>query len=221
MGSDDLHHKRKSRQTRSLARHQSSRKDYDRVLIVCEGSKTELNYLRELADSLALSSANIEVDGNSGSSPISVVRYAKRRYREEKAKGDTYDRVFCVFDKDKHADYEKAISETKAARPVGIFQAMPSVPCFEYWLLLHFTFSTRPYVLSGRISACFLLINDLRNHMPSYAKGDKGIFKKLMSQTGQAIANSKQALNQAVASSTDNPTTKIHELVEYLQQLKK
>ncbi len=88
MGSDDLHHKRKARRAKDLARRKSSRASYDRVLIVCEGAKTEPNYLRELIDCLELNSANVEVDGDSGSSPISVVKHAKRRYREEQAKGE-------------------------------------------------------------------------------------------------------------------------------------
>lgn len=152
MGSDDLHHKRKARRARDLVRRQSSRESYDRVLVVCEGSKTEPNYLRELVDCLKLSSANVEVDGDSGSSPISVVQHARRRNREERDKGDTYDRVFCVFDKDTHASYSQAVSESAISRPAGVFQAVPSVPCFEYWLLLHFIFSTRPYGASGGVA---------------------------------------------------------------------
>ena len=113
MGSDGLHHKRKARLAKYLARRRSRRESYDRVLIVCEGSKTELNYLRDLRDSLKLSSANIEIDGNSGSSPKSVVRYAKRRLSEEKEKGDAYDKVYCVFDKDAHPSYTQAINEYK------------------------------------------------------------------------------------------------------------
>ena len=221
MGSDDLHHKRKSRRAQDLARRQSSRESYDRVLVVCEGSKTEPNYLRELVDCLKLSSANVEVDGDSGSSPISVVQHAKRRYHEEKDKGDAFDRVFCVFDKDTHVSYAQAISESAIAKPAGVFQAVPSVPCFEYWLLLHFVFSTQPYSATGGTSACAYLIGDLQGYMPGYVKGNEGVFKKLMNETGWAIANSKQALGQAAASDTDNPTTRMHELVEYLQQLKK
>ncbi len=218
MGSDDLHHKRKSRQKRDLARRKSSRKSYDRVLVVCEGSKTEPNYLRELIDYLELSSANVEVDGSGGSSPISVVRYAKHLYREEK--GDIYDRVFCVFDKDTRVGYAEAIRNSETSRPSGVFHAVPSVPCFEYWLLLHFVFKTKPYVVNGGASACADLLNDLRTYMPGYTKGDEGVFKELMNKTDQAITNSKRALDQAVASGTDNPTTRVHELVEYLQQLK-
>jgi len=41
-----------------LERRKSRRAPYDRVLIVCEGSKTEPNYLQELIDCLELNSAN-------------------------------------------------------------------------------------------------------------------------------------------------------------------
>ena len=221
MGSDDLHHKRKARRAKDLARRKSSRAPYDRVLIVCEGAKTEPNYLRELVDCLKLSSANVEVDGDSGSSPISVVQHAKRRYREERDKGDTFDRVFCVFDKDTHTTYNEALSACAGFRPSGVFQAKPSVPCFEYWLLLHFTYTTRPYNPSGGKSACEDVIGELRHYMPGYSKGGKGIFRQVMGQTDQAITYSKRALKAAGKAETDNPTTRMHELVEYLKQLKR
>lgn len=145
MGSDDLHEKRKARQAKDLGRRKAKRAPYDRVLIVCEGSKTEPNYLQELIDSLELNSANVEIDGNSGSSPISIFHHAKRRYIEEKNKNDPFDHVFCVFDKDSHPSYKQAIAEISKCRPRGIFQPIQSVPCFEYWLLLHFEFSAKPY----------------------------------------------------------------------------
>ncbi len=220
MGSDDLHHQRRARRAKDLARRKSSRAPYDRVLIVCEGSKTEPNYLRELIDCLKLSSANVEVDGDSGSSPISVVQHARRRYREEQAKGDAFDRVFCVFDKDTHATYGEAINACAAFRPLDAFHTIPSVPCFEYWLLLHFTCSTKPYDSSGGKSACDCLIGELQNYMHGYSKGDRGIFKRVMDQTDRAIAFSKRAVKAAENAGTDNPTTRMHELVEYLKQLK-
>ena len=69
MGSDDLFHKRKARRKQDLARKKARRSAYDCVLIVCEGEKTEPFYLRKLVDSLKLNTANVEVDGDSGSSP--------------------------------------------------------------------------------------------------------------------------------------------------------
>lgn len=220
MGSDNLHHKRKARQAKDLARRKAKRAPYDRVLIVCEGSKTEPNYLQELIDYFELNSANVEIDGSSGSSPISVIRYAKRRYDEEKKKNDSFDRVFCVFDKDTHASYEQAVAEIVNFRPSGIYQAIPSVPCFEYWLLLHFEYSTKPYSSYGGKSACDCIIKDLKKYISEYAKGTKGLFNDLIHQTDQARAFSEKASREATGTGTDNPTTLMHKLVDYLIHLK-
>ena len=219
MGSDDFHHRRKARITRDLERRKSRRAPYDRVLIVCEGSKTEPNYLQELIDYLKLNSANVEVDGNCGSSPISVVQHAKSRYAEEKRKNDAYDRVFCVIDKDTHPSYAQAMDEISRSLPRNVFSSINSVPCFEYWLLLHFIYSTRSYRGAGGRSACSRLIDDLRGYIAGYSKGDRGLFKTLIGQTDQAVAYSMRALDAAARTGTDNPTTLMHELVEYLRHL--
>ncbi|MCU7905251.1 MAG: RloB family protein [Candidatus Thiodiazotropha sp. (ex Epidulcina cf. delphinae)] len=102
MGSDDLHDKRKAKRAGDLARRKSRRAPYDRVLIVCEGSKTEPHYLQELIDYLELNSANVKIDGSCGSSPNTVVGYARQKYTQEKRNNDAFDRVFCVFDEDTH-----------------------------------------------------------------------------------------------------------------------
>ncbi len=76
MGSDNLFHKRKARQSESLRRKMARRASYDTVLIVCEGEKTEPNYFRELRNDLKLNSANIEITGDAGgSSPMNIVNY--------------------------------------------------------------------------------------------------------------------------------------------------
>jgi len=87
VGSEDLFHKRKAKTERDLARRQAERLTYDRVLIVCEGSKTEPNYLRELIDCLELNTANVEVDGECGSSPISVVHIQSKDTQRKKERG--------------------------------------------------------------------------------------------------------------------------------------
>lgn len=220
MGSENLFHKRKAKSARDLLRKQGKRAPYDRVLIVCEGSKTEPNYLRELIAYLKLNSANVEVYGSCGSSPISVVTYAKKRYLEEKRKGDLFDRVVCVFDRDSHVSYARALNEISNLKPKNVFQVINSVPCFEYWLLLHFEFTTKKFLTTGSKSSCANLIKDLEKYLPNYDKGESGIYKRLMDKTDQAIRHSKRALKQGQEAGTDNPTTKMHELVLYLQQLK-
>ncbi len=50
-------------------------------------------------------------------------------------------------------------------------------------------------------------------------KGDKNIYKSIKEFTGQAIINAKK-VNEAVdKTGTDNPSTLIHDLVKYLQEL--
>lgn len=220
MGSDDLHGKRKAKVARDLERRKSKRAPYDRVLIVCEGLKTEPYYLQELIDFLELNSANVEVDGSCGSSPRTVVDFAKQRYAQEKCRNDAFDRVFCVFDKDTHTSYKQALDKLNRAVPRKAYTAINSVPCFEYWLLLHFVCSTKAYTSSGKKSACARIIDDLQKYIPEYSKGARGLFKDLMDQTEQAVAFSKRALQEAKNNRTDNPTTLMHELVEYLNHLK-
>jgi len=50
MGSDDLFHKRKAKNAQQLARRKARRAPYAKVLIVCEGEKTEPLYLNDLKD---------------------------------------------------------------------------------------------------------------------------------------------------------------------------
>jgi hypothetical protein len=76
------------------------------VLIVCEGEKTEPNYLTGLRDELQLSSANIKVLGI-GADPLTIVNYAIEEYNRYK----DYDQVYCVFDKDQHATYQAALNK--------------------------------------------------------------------------------------------------------------
>ena len=92
--------KRRGYSTPGLRRRSPRREPYDRVLIVCEGEKTEPNYFRELCAHYRLSTANIEVTQGEGNDPVSVVRTAKRLQKSETRQGERYDRIYCVFDRD-------------------------------------------------------------------------------------------------------------------------
>ena len=141
MGTDDLFHKRKAKNARRLQRRAAKRDPYAKVLIVCEGEKTEPYYFQDLRNHYGLNTANIEVCGECGSDPNSVLSFAKQRYREEKDAGDVFDKVFCVFDKDAHVNYGAALNTIATVQPRDTFIAINSVPCFEYWLLLHFVYT--------------------------------------------------------------------------------
>ncbi|MCP8899268.1 RloB family protein [Gilvimarinus xylanilyticus] len=220
MGTDDLFHKRRARSAKQVSRRRARRDPYDKVLIVCEGEKTEPHYFNGVKDYYGLNGANVEITGECGSDPLSVVSHAKQRYREERDAGDPFDKVFCVFDKDAHPNYQGALNQIKQFTPKGALQAVTSVPCFEYWLLLHFGPNTRPYANLPGNSAGAQVLKQLQNYMPAYTKGTRGVFAELIDQLPFAIANAERALRQAEGNNTDNPSTHIHTLVQYLQTLK-
>ncbi len=228
MGSDDLFHKRKARSNEESKRRKASRKPYDRVLIVCEGEKTEPFYFEEIKVLLEIDSANIEIDGSCGSSPISVVEHALLLFDRDRATGEIYNKIYCVFDKDRHASYDQALEKVQSInRSIkkdknAMFVATHSTPSFEYWLLLHFIPTTKPYEGTERKSAGDQVIDDLKLYIPDYKKTQKGIFKK-STEDGTleyAIAHSQRIFEAAKKSRNFNPSTNMHELVEYLHKIK-
>ncbi|MEU9564283.1 RloB family protein [Streptomyces sp. NPDC048161] len=74
--------------------------------------------------------------------PSQVVAYTAKLLESA---AEEYDQAWCVFDVDEFTDIDRAVTE---AGRHGIEIAL-SNPCFELWLLLHFT--------------------DHRGHAPSYA----------------------------------------------------
>ena len=107
--------RRKPRQRGQLRRKGPKREPYDRVLILCEGSKTEPSYFRSLVDWYRLSTANVVITG-SGSDPSSLVNKAKSLRDKEKRRGDQYDAVYCVFDRDQHTHFNAASNEAHSAK---------------------------------------------------------------------------------------------------------
>ncbi|OGQ97433.1 MAG: hypothetical protein A2521_08590 [Deltaproteobacteria bacterium RIFOXYD12_FULL_57_12] len=220
MGSDNLFHRRKAKKVAALCREAQKRAPYDLVLIVCEGGKTEPNYLQELRDAFKLSTANIRIVGDDcGSSPRNVIEYALAEYRKEKK----YNRVFCVFDRDRHPTYNEALERIRTARlsKGDSIRAITSVPCFEIWLLLHFGYTTKAFGSTGRSgSICDSVIKTLKRHIPGYDKGAIGLFPSLLGKLPDAITHAIRLEKHVTVSGSDNPSTKMHQLIEYLRDLK-
>jgi hypothetical protein len=222
MGTDDLFHKRKARRLETHRREKAKRAPYERILIVCEGKKTEPHYFQGLRLALRLYPANVVIeDRESGLDPKSIVAFAIETFKKDK----DFDHIFCVFDKDKHISYNAALDKIRAKRLAGgaTLHAITSVPCFEIWLLLHFTYTTHPFSAAGSDSNCALVIDALdgKGRILGYEKGSKDIFNVLSDKLETAIRNAEKLENFHKTSQTDNPSTKVHELVQYLKGLKR
>lgn len=209
---------RKSKSARTYHRGAPVREPYDAVLIVCEGEKTEPNYFSGLRNAYRLSSANIKiVPSDWGTDPMSVVTFAI-----EQANGGAYDRTYCVFDRDGHANYEAAIRTVRNSElaRAGTLFAVPSWPCFEVWVLLHFAYSTAPYVAAGNLSACAVVMREVQRHFQNYTKGHKNVFDVLAPRIIDAIRHAQNLERHNENAGSSNPATQIHKLVQYLINLR-
>jgi hypothetical protein len=200
---------------KAYARRAPVREPYDRVLIVCEGEKTEPSYFGGLRQTERLSSANIKITPADGSDPLSIVQFAERFL-------DEYDRVYCVFDRDGHANYNDAlrrVSQSPAGR-AGKLTPITSWPCFEFWLLLHFRYSSAAIVPAGKRSSGTVAFDTLRQHLPTYEKGHASIYAELLTLRDAAMKNAARLQRENRKTGSTNPSTCVHDLVDYLLKLK-
>lgn len=205
---------RKAKSKAQLARPAPHRLCRSRFLIVCEGSKTEPNYFRDLKDDLGLTNTDVEICGDCGSAPRSVVDRALELF----AIDPSFDCIFCVFDKDTHTTYSEAIDLVSNKKmPSGKkIKAIKSIPCFEYWILLHFEYTCSSFVASGGRSAADNVVRALKRHMPNYRKSAPDLFSSLKPHSGEARKRSAQAIAETLATGSDNPSSEIHILIDTL-----
>jgi len=212
LGSDNLYHKRKAKNVNELKRQKESKSEYKTILIVCEGKKTEPLYFREMIADLKLNTANISVEPSDSTCPLNLVRFAQNKALEE-----DYDLIYCVFDKDSHYKYSDALN---LIRGLGArYIAANSVPCFEYWLLLHFGSSSSSFY-GGSKSPGDEAVNKLKKKIPGYKKSQTGIYSKIKAKTDVALANAKKANSAAAAAGTDDPSTQVNILVSELLKIR-
>jgi len=172
------------------------RKEKPRILIACEGGKTEPNYFR------AFRPANIDVRGL-GMNTFSLVTEAIR-IRDDDPYG--FDQVWAVFDRDDFPanDVNRAFDLAQHNNVNIAF----SNEAFELWYVLHFD-----YMDAGIARHQYIEI--LKNRLGSYKKNDPTMYYQLLNRQENAINNAIRLLGQynPVNPEQDNPSTTIHYLV--------
>jgi hypothetical protein len=226
MGSDDLFKTRKARKKDDLARQSRHRAAYTRFLIVCEGTKTEPYYLQELINDLGIRHHTVKVARNYGTSPDRIVAHAVKLYDEDALGGDSFDKVFCVFDKDTHKTFDAAvqrINDLNGAKEPRVYEAITSTPCFEYWLLLHFGFTEQPFHAAGRKSVGDQVVSELKTKpgFSKYGKGQKQTYSLVKANTAKAITYARRVRKNAEKTGQTNPSTHVDLLVMALKALVK
>lgn len=184
----------------------------DFILIVCEGSVTEPTYFKRLRREWKLESTRVVICGDEcGSDPLSDVRYAferkQKRKKEAKSGEPEFDRVWCAIDSDQHPNLNAARMFAREKK----MEIALSVPCFEYWFLLHFVYSTRPF------ADCRAVERELRAHLAggNYVKSRPPL-EELMGRTDDACERAGRGLADRRGADTMNPSTTVHQLVSVL-----
>src|SRR6202000_1316539 len=121
-----------------------------------------------------LPTAHLRICGEEcGSAPMSVISYALQIYEEEKE--DRFDGVFCVIDRDGHANFKLAVARVEDLKATGTpIEVFVSWPCFEYWVLLHHCYTRGAYCSPRQgVSACDAVGLEIRRKYDKrYRKAD-------------------------------------------------
>ena len=112
------------------------------------------------------------------------------------------DEVWYVIDHDEREEeikrfykwvqkQKRSLSKKRPRRTTKLIVVL-SVPCFEYWLLIHFEDTTRPFRGFERNSACQQVIQRLKKHISSYKKNDPHVYDLCRDKREHAIEYGKR-----------------------------
>ena len=189
------------------ARNEGKRSTQRKVLIVCEGAKTEPTYFQ----SFRVAKQVCDVRGI-GANTVSLVRHAHTLSLQ-----DEYREVWCVFDRDSFTK-QNVTSALALAERFG-FKCAFSNESFELWYVLHFCYLDTQI---SRHDYCVRLGHFLK--FP-YVKNDHRMYGFLKSMQPIAIKNAKKLekvmCKPGVALVDARPSTSVYRLVERLNALEK
>lgn len=151
-----------------MARHQGNRKVKGAIPIIIGAGITEQYYFQHL-NNLGYFKCRVRprfnLKGRENAHELSK--------KIKQALEETEGKVFCVVDYDvlsKNPEQASKIEELFKAYSGRVIQ-ITSMPCFEYWLLLHFE---KNY---GVFESCKPIEERLKKHLPSYQKVKKFLEK--------------------------------------------
>lgn len=201
---------------RSLERKIDARPERKRILVVCEGEKTEPNYFKSIKALLPKHVAEvIDIEGQ-GFNTQSLVNHAKKLRDSKKRTDYPYNETWVVFDRDSFEPdtFDNAVH---SAEETGMKVAW-SNEAFELWYILHFE-ARQTGMSRTEYKSC------LTKHLGfPYKKNDPNMHSKLAQRGDELKAMQRAEKLQELHSKTQhhaaNPCTKVNELVERLNSFR-
>lgn len=187
-------------------------------LIVSEGEKSEPTYLNCVLGSLKLSTAEVKIIHPPATDPEKLTRHAiqlKEKRQQEARNGFLvpYDEVWVVLDLENvHSKRRSQFQQAcELGRGAGIEFAV-SDPCFEFWLLLHFEYTTSPFRDCGEV------MGRLRKWWKDYEKGSAP-GESILMFIPQAVENARRVrTHHEACEGGGNPSTRIDDLISGLNE---
>ena len=207
--------------SRRVKRGRPSRSGKPRILILCEGTRTEPNYFGGFKQAQRLTSVVVRPLRSRQVGPTGLLR----RVREELKEDSGWDEVYCVLDhdgRDAEIDsFEKKLAAVDLQADSCDTKMVLSRPCFEFWLLLHFEITDRPFSSGPRGTECEDVIKRLGRHLHGYKKNDSQVFEKCREHIHTALDNAERLRRTArsLPRPSSAPQTQIETLIRRLLKL--
>lgn len=190
-------------------RKRGQRPTRNKMLIICEGDKTEPIYFENYRT--PQNNLDVILVPSSRKDVGSIVEFGKKKMKDLDIKGG--DLIWCVFDCDKNTDEKISIAYRNAGRSINMCLSNPS---FELWFLLHFRYIEISLQNDG-------LLGYLKRHIPDYSKNND-CYRILRPLTDTAIRNSKKLEQLHIDNGTElnstksNPSTQVYKIIEVIKK---
>lgn len=177
-------------------------------LFICEDAKSSKFYMVGLGKSHNI---NLKAENCYGTSPENILRAAEEKRALFPDTGTAT--IYCLFDKDdcEDAKFKKVIATCKEKDIVPAI----SVPCYEYWLLLHLKKTDKAFKDAKECCEEFKNTYNKEFHTDytiKQLKSRKEIFEDLKDRLKSAIQNA-ESLN---LDEKESPYTNMHEVIKSL-----
>ncbi len=186
------------------------------ILIICPG-EIEQGYVRSLKDD-KYRGLSISIEPRLGKADDfdKVLKRLEKEYSVAEPRTCFYlNDMDAIIAQGKLDKYQIARSkELKASK--GKLRIIESMPCIEFWFLLHYLYTTKCYPSYDSIKS------DVRRKIPGYDKNEawaNKIYATIKDNTDTAIANAKKVMSVKNSGEGACSYTNMHELLEQLDEI--
>ena len=202
---------------RPKQRNTGSRKERSIVLLSTEGkNKTETRYFTDLARHYGL---NIQFAPGNYTDPVNMMKALIQECEKKELEAELGDKAFCLVDSDVDPHKNEQLSIADSMSGAKMIQLIVSSPCFEVWVLCHFSRSIKHPNSSSSV------VDDVLKVLPGYSKDGEGLFRTLAPSVEEAVKKAKDLERQCVNAGYRphtvefSPSTEIYKVIESLLSL--